>query len=143
MRPVRNLVVPLTRITCCIPNPNIAAFLCSCAPSLLVSLPAPSPGTYYLSFCADHVWAPGAQPSTGEKTISPKLTLIVCIAVNRIAPRVVVSKVANFSSAVDKLDTPGSSKDVDPKIVSIVDQISGLTLLQTADLVSLLKVYIL
>ena len=55
----------------------------------------------------------------------------------------VVSKVANFSSAVDKLDTPGSSKDVDPKIVSIVDQISGLTLLQTADLVSLLKVYIL
>ncbi|GJJ71881.1 large subunit ribosomal protein L7/L12 [Entomortierella parvispora] len=60
--------------------------------------------------------------------------------VSRIAPRVVVSKVANFSSAVDKLDAPGSSKDVDPKIVSIVDQISGLTLLQTADLVSLLKV---
>lgn len=67
-------------------------------------------------------------------------SLIVHIAVNRIAPRVVVSKVANFSSAVDKLDAPGSSKDVDPKIVSIVDQISGLTLLQTADLVSLLKV---
>ncbi|KAF9916051.1 hypothetical protein BX616_004734 [Lobosporangium transversale] len=58
----------------------------------------------------------------------------------RIAPRVVVSRVANYSSATgDKLDAPGSSKDVDPKIVSIVDQISGLTLLQTADLVSLLK----
>ncbi|KAK3840087.1 MAG: ribosomal protein L7/L12 C-terminal domain-containing protein [Linnemannia elongata] len=60
--------------------------------------------------------------------------------VSRIAPRVVVSRVANYSSAAaDKLDAPGSSKDVDPKIVSIVDQISGLTLLQTADLVSLLK----
>ncbi|KAF9957396.1 hypothetical protein BGZ70_009530 [Mortierella alpina] len=61
--------------------------------------------------------------------------------VARIAPRVVVSRVANYSSAAaDKLDAPGASKDVDPKIVSIVDQISGLTLLQTADLVSLLKV---
>ncbi|KAI8597219.1 ribosomal protein L7/L12 C-terminal domain-containing protein, partial [Dissophora ornata] len=59
--------------------------------------------------------------------------------VSRIAPRVVVSRVANYSSSVDKLDAPGASKDVDPKIVSIVDQISGLTLLQTADLVSLLK----
>ncbi|KAF9114583.1 cytoplasmic RNA-binding protein [Mortierella sp. AM989] len=57
-----------------------------------------------------------------------------------IAPRVVVSRVANYSSAAtDKLDAPGAGKDVDPKIVSIVDQISGLTLLQTADLVSLLK----
>ncbi|KAF9092279.1 hypothetical protein BGX29_010527 [Mortierella sp. GBA35] len=59
--------------------------------------------------------------------------------VSRIAPRAAVSRVANYSSAADKLDAPGSSKDVDPKIVSIVDQISGLTLLQTADLVSLLK----
>ncbi|KAF9194284.1 hypothetical protein BGZ51_000444 [Haplosporangium sp. Z 767] len=60
--------------------------------------------------------------------------------VSRIAPRVVVSRVANYSSAAaDKLDAPGSGKEVDPKIVSIVDQISGLTLLQTADLVSLLK----
>ncbi|KAG0046884.1 hypothetical protein BGZ83_007959 [Gryganskiella cystojenkinii] len=61
--------------------------------------------------------------------------------VSRIAPRVAVSRAANYSSAAtDKLEAPGSSKDVDPKIVSIVDQISGLTLLQTADLVSLLKV---
>ncbi|GJJ78456.1 large subunit ribosomal protein L7/L12 [Entomortierella parvispora] len=60
--------------------------------------------------------------------------------VSRIAPRVAVSRVANYSTASDKLEAPGSSKDVDPKIVSIVDQISGLTLLQTADLVSLLKV---
>jgi len=58
----------------------------------------------------------------------------------RIAPRVAVSRVASYSTASDKLEVPGSSKDVDPKIVSIVDQISGLTLLQTADLVSLLKV---
>ncbi|KAG0026293.1 hypothetical protein BGZ81_006476 [Podila clonocystis] len=58
--------------------------------------------------------------------------------VSRIAPRAVVSRAA-FYSTETKLDAPGSSKDVDPKIVSIVDQISGLTLLQTADLVSLLK----
>ncbi|KAG0265836.1 hypothetical protein BG011_003987 [Mortierella polycephala] len=60
--------------------------------------------------------------------------------ISRIAPRVVVSRVANYSSASSgTLDAPGSGKEVDPKIVSIVDQISGLTLLQTADLVSLLK----
>ncbi|KAF9169536.1 hypothetical protein BGX20_010186 [Mortierella sp. AD010] len=60
--------------------------------------------------------------------------------ISRIAPRVAVSRVANYSSAAtDKLDAPGAGKDIDPKIVSIVDQISGLTLLQTADLVSLLK----
>ena len=58
----------------------------------------------------------------------------------RIAPRVAISRVANYSTATDKLDAPGSGSGVDPKIVSIVDQISGLTLLQTADLVSLLKV---
>lgn len=69
----------------------------------------------------------------------PALVLIPP-SLDRIAPRVVVSRVANYSSATDKLDAPGASKDVDPKIVSIVDQISGLTLLQTADLVSLLKV---
>ncbi|KAG0038804.1 hypothetical protein BGZ82_010783 [Podila clonocystis] len=58
--------------------------------------------------------------------------------VSRIAPRAVVNRAA-FYSTETKLDAPGSNKDVDPKIVSIVDQISGLTLLQTADLVSLLK----
>ncbi|KAF9996845.1 cytoplasmic RNA-binding protein [Entomortierella chlamydospora] len=57
-----------------------------------------------------------------------------------IAPSVVVNRAANYSSAAtEKLDAPGTGKDVDPKIVSIVDQISGLTLLQTTDLVSLLK----
>ncbi|KAF9363559.1 cytoplasmic RNA-binding protein [Mortierella sp. NVP85] len=56
-----------------------------------------------------------------------------------IAPRVAISRVANYSTTSDKLDAPGSGSGVDPKIVSIVDQISGLTLLQTADLVSLLK----
>ncbi|KAG0345489.1 hypothetical protein BG004_003680, partial [Podila humilis] len=55
-----------------------------------------------------------------------------------IAPRAVINRAA-FYSTNTKLDTPGSNKDVDPKIVSIVDDISGLTLLQTADLVSLLK----
>ncbi|KAI7828244.1 ribosomal protein L7/L12 C-terminal domain-containing protein [Gamsiella multidivaricata] len=60
-------------------------------------------------------------------------------AISRVAPRVVASRVASYSTAADKLDAPGSSQAVDPKIVSIVDQISGLTLLQTADLVSLLK----
>ncbi|KAG0344371.1 hypothetical protein BG004_004530 [Podila humilis] len=55
----------------------------------------------------------------------------------RIAPRAAVSRVAFYST--EKLDAPGSSKDVDPKISAIVDKISGLTLLETADLVSLLK----
>ncbi|KAG0013981.1 cytoplasmic RNA-binding protein [Entomortierella chlamydospora] len=60
--------------------------------------------------------------------------------ISRIAPSVVVNRAANYSSAAtEKLDAPGTGKDVDPKIVSIVDQISGLTLLQTTDLVSLLK----
>ncbi|KAK9717194.1 54S ribosomal protein L12, mitochondrial, variant 2 [Basidiobolus ranarum] len=35
--------------------------------------------------------------------------------------------------------TPGSDKAVSPKINKIVDEISGLTLLETADLVKLLK----
>ncbi|KAG0230710.1 hypothetical protein BGW41_002428 [Actinomortierella wolfii] len=60
-------------------------------------------------------------------------------AISRVAPRMVVSRVANYSSAADKLDAPGAKKDIDPKIVSIVDQIETLNLLQVADLVSLLK----
>ncbi|KAF9160697.1 hypothetical protein DFQ27_008300 [Actinomortierella ambigua] len=59
--------------------------------------------------------------------------------ISRVAPRMVVGRVANYSSAADKLDAPGAKKDVDPKIVSIVDQIETLNLLQVADLVSLLK----
>ncbi|KAI8354308.1 putative mitochondrial ribosomal protein [Mortierella sp. GBAus27b] len=59
--------------------------------------------------------------------------------VARIAPRVAVSRVANYSTVPDQLEAPGSGKAADPKIVAIVDQIAGLTLLQTADLVSLLK----
>ncbi|RUS18935.1 ClpS-like protein [Endogone sp. FLAS-F59071] len=43
-----------------------------------------------------------------------------------------------YSTQTDKLPIPGSTSG-DPKIVAIVDQISTLTLMQTADLVSLLK----
>ncbi|KAI9483302.1 MAG: ribosomal protein L7/L12 C-terminal domain-containing protein [Benjaminiella poitrasii] len=39
----------------------------------------------------------------------------------------------------EPLPTPGSSSTVDPKIATIVDQIEGLTLLQTSELVSQLK----
>ncbi|KAI7907977.1 ribosomal protein L7/L12 C-terminal domain-containing protein [Cokeromyces recurvatus] len=39
----------------------------------------------------------------------------------------------------EPLPTPGSSTTVDPKIAAIVDQIEGLTLLQTSELVSQLK----
>lgn len=44
-----------------------------------------------------------------------------------------------FMSA-DVLPTPGSGAAVDPKIAGIVDQIEGLTLLQTSELVAQLKV---
>ncbi|KAI8882579.1 ClpS-like protein [Backusella circina FSU 941] len=37
------------------------------------------------------------------------------------------------------LPTPGSSANADPKITAIVDQIEGLTLLQTSELVAQLK----
>ncbi|KAG2196456.1 hypothetical protein INT47_012657, partial [Mucor saturninus] len=43
-----------------------------------------------------------------------------------------------FMSA-DVLPTPGSGATVDPKIAGIVDQIEGLTLLQTSELVAQLK----
>lgn len=75
----------------------------------------------------------------GESTTTKPKKKTPLLPRYRIAPRAVVSRAA-FYSTETKLDAPGSSKDVDPKIVSIVDQISGLTLLQTADLVSLLKV---
>ncbi|KAI8073855.1 ribosomal protein L7/L12 C-terminal domain-containing protein [Gongronella butleri] len=39
----------------------------------------------------------------------------------------------------EPLPTPGSDAAVDPKIAAIVDQIEGLTLLQTSELVSQLK----
>lgn len=38
------------------------------------------------------------------------------------------------------IPTPGSNTTTDPKISAIVDQIEGLTLLQTSELVSQLKV---
>jgi large subunit ribosomal protein L7/L12 len=41
------------------------------------------------------------------------------------------------------LPTPGSSANADPKITAIVDQIEGLTLLQTSELVAQLKVNIM
>jgi large subunit ribosomal protein L7/L12 len=43
----------------------------------------------------------------------------------------------------EPLPTPGASATADPKIAAIVDQIEGLTLLQTSELVSQLKVNIL
>ncbi|KAI9256323.1 ribosomal protein L7/L12 C-terminal domain-containing protein [Helicostylum pulchrum] len=43
-----------------------------------------------------------------------------------------------FMSA-DVLPTPGSGATADPKIAAIVDQIEGLTLLQTSELVAQLK----
>lgn len=43
-------------------------------------------------------------------------------------------------STEQPLPTPGANATVDPKISAIVDQIEGLTLLQTSELVSQLKV---
>ncbi|KAG0010368.1 hypothetical protein BGZ80_001541 [Entomortierella chlamydospora] len=84
--------------------------------------------------------ASSAQSTVGYLNLRTVSVRLATRNISRIAPRVAVSRVANYSSAAtDKLDAPGSGKDIDPKIVSIVDQISGLTLLQTADLVSLLK----
>jgi large subunit ribosomal protein L7/L12 len=45
-----------------------------------------------------------------------------------------------FYSTEQPLPTPGGSTTVDPKITAIVDQIEGLTLLQTSELVAQLKV---
>ena len=42
--------------------------------------------------------------------------------------------------SAEPLPTPGSAAAADPKITAIVDQIEGLTLLQTSELVSQLKV---
>lgn len=46
-------------------------------------------------------------------------------------------------STEQPLPTPGSAANADPKIAAIVDQIEGLTLLQTSELVAQLKVYII
>lgn len=43
-------------------------------------------------------------------------------------------------STEQPLPTPGGNTTVDPKITAIVDQIEGLTLLQTSELVAQLKV---
>lgn len=55
----------------------------------------------------------------------------------------VAPAIAQRFYATEPLPTPGSSSgaSVDPKIASIVDQIETLTLLQTSELVSQLKVY--
>ncbi|ORY07197.1 ClpS-like protein [Basidiobolus meristosporus CBS 931.73] len=59
----------------------------------------------------------------------------------RQASRSTVSSVlvSRHSYSTEAAPTPGESKDVSPKITKIVDEISGLTLLETADLVKLLK----
>ena len=44
-------------------------------------------------------------------------------------------------STEQPLPTPDACNTVDPKISAIVDQIEGLTLLQTSELVSQLKVH--
>lgn len=44
-----------------------------------------------------------------------------------------------FYTTEQPLPTPGSAATADPKIAAIVDQIEGLTLLQTSELVSQLK----
>jgi large subunit ribosomal protein L7/L12 len=45
-----------------------------------------------------------------------------------------------FYTTESPLPTPGSAANADPKIAAIVDQIEGLTLLQTSELVAQLKV---
>lgn len=54
----------------------------------------------------------------------------------------VAPAIARRCYATEPLPTPGSNSgaSVDPKIASIVDQIETLTLLQTSELVSQLKV---
>ncbi|CAO3588276.1 unnamed protein product [Absidia cylindrospora] len=47
--------------------------------------------------------------------------------------------IARRSYTTEPIPTPGNNAAVDPKIASIVDQIEGLTLLQTSELVSQLK----
>jgi large subunit ribosomal protein L7/L12 len=54
-----------------------------------------------------------------------------------------VSVSARRLYSTEPLPTPGSNATVDPKIATIVDQIEGLTLLQTSELVSQLKVHII
>jgi hypothetical protein len=51
-----------------------------------------------------------------------------------------VSVSARRLYSAEVIPTPGSSAAADPKITAIVDQIEGLTLLQTSELVSQLKV---
>ncbi|KAK9765465.1 54S ribosomal protein L12, mitochondrial [Basidiobolus ranarum] len=63
-------------------------------------------------------------------------------ALARQAPRTIFSSVlVNRHSfySTEAAPTPGESKTVSPKISNIVNEISGLTLLETADLVKLLK----
>ncbi|KAI8344074.1 ribosomal protein L7/L12 C-terminal domain-containing protein [Chlamydoabsidia padenii] len=60
---------------------------------------------------------------------------------SRQATRVVstIPTIARRTYTTEPLPTPGSNATIDPKISAIVDQIEGLTLLQTSELVSQLK----
>ncbi|KAL1916514.1 mitochondrial 54S ribosomal protein bL12m [Calcarisporiella thermophila] len=64
-------------------------------------------------------------------SIAPRLSLHRCYS---------TPTADTAAQATEKMPAPGSTQaSADPKLVSIVDQISELTLLQTADLVQLLK----
>ncbi|ORZ21544.1 ribosomal protein L7/L12 C-terminal domain-domain-containing protein [Absidia repens] len=64
-------------------------------------------------------------------------TTLATRQVTRVASAVPV--IARRSYTTEPIPTPGNNAAVDPKIASIVDQIEGLTLLQTSELVSQLK----
>lgn len=75
---------------------------------------------------------------------SVRLTAQYSIATMLMRCYSVAPAIAQRFYATEPLPTPGSNNgaSVDPKIASIVDQIESLTLLQTSELVSQLKVYI-
>ncbi|KAI8341456.1 ribosomal protein L7/L12 C-terminal domain-containing protein [Chlamydoabsidia padenii] len=64
---------------------------------------------------------------------------LTTIARRQATPRATVAVLARRTYTTEPLPTPGSNTTVDPKIAAIVDQIEGLTLLQTSELVSQLK----
>ncbi|KAI8097639.1 ribosomal protein L7/L12 C-terminal domain-containing protein [Halteromyces radiatus] len=70
-----------------------------------------------------------------------RFTPRVFTTTTRQATRVVSAMpvLARRTYTTEPLPTPGSAATTDPKIASIVDQIEGLTLLQTSELVSQLK----
>lgn len=79
-------------------------------------------------------------PSPAQKETSSYTMALASRCCARLARSAVASpslRLAPFAAAPRRWNSTASA---DPKIAGIVDQISGLTLLETADLVSLLKV---